>query len=429
MNLSKSKYDNSYIYKTYACKTKWSWTIFLLIGLIAVGTTSCNKDDEVVNNSEEAESAWMYSHNIIGPEGGVTYLGVAKSIPSEPNTTKELELGFDSEAISFKENPYTWNGSAATLTKWNVDKVTLELSVEGILSFASLGITSIANAAFTSETQAFVFNLNEGLVVEWNPTDMNIIEVYQVDPLPGAEKLIGGEIYGEFRSYITLENKILLPTTYIQSSTCCEYVDLGGTVLAVFDPVSKTLAYNQDDRLISSKDYLLTDNNGFQYVIPAEQQFLLEHYYNVDMDQLPNPYAMLKVNPDGSFDENYSVDFSELLNTNFIARVGLVYDNEVVVSYIEGDHDFSASFDDRWAFWGDGFKSSIINLDTKEVRDFDAFDGYVYTNQVAIIEGVNYFIAWAGLDQGGLILRQESAELYTILSNAEGPFRNIGKLW
>ena len=35
-------------------------------------------------------------------------------------------LGLGARILSFGEHPYTWNDNAGTLTKWNVDRTTLD---------------------------------------------------------------------------------------------------------------------------------------------------------------------------------------------------------------------------------------------------------------------------------------------------------------
>ena len=158
----------------------------LSIVFFLVGTTSCKEDDGVeMDEKQEAMSAWILGYRTETPQGNVYYLEAHEDVPSKTNSANAVELGLNSRIYSYGEHAYTWNGDAATITKWEVEKTTLELSPAGIISFASVGVSgNIAEPAFISETSAYTTRLSEGIVVEWNPSTMEIIQVYDVDPFP-----------------------------------------------------------------------------------------------------------------------------------------------------------------------------------------------------------------------------------------------------
>ncbi|MEM0940802.1 MAG: hypothetical protein AAGI25_13565 [Bacteroidota bacterium] len=209
----------------------------LFIGAISFGILSCGGDDNNDLNleGEEAESAWIYAYRTSTPQGRVYYMSAHEEIPSESNVSEAIELGLNSRIYSFGENPYTWNGNAATITKWDIDKTTLELSPRGILSFASTGISGNAGPpVFLSETQAFSAFLKEGVIVEWNPTDMEVTQTFEVAPIP--ELSVELTFYSEWEKYLLANGKILMPVHFRIPVVCCDWYDTPGAMVAVFDP-------------------------------------------------------------------------------------------------------------------------------------------------------------------------------------------------
>ena len=161
------------------------FSIVIAFGLFSNG---CSDDDppaptDPVNT--EAESAYLLGYRVETPEGRVYYMEAHEEIPSNSNVSEAVELGLNRRIFSYGEHPYIWSGDDATMTKWTLDKTTLELSTDGVVSFGNTGISGfVAPPIFLSETQAFFSELAEGVIVEWNPTTMEITKVHNVDPLP-----------------------------------------------------------------------------------------------------------------------------------------------------------------------------------------------------------------------------------------------------
>jgi len=409
----------------------------LLIAMAMLSITSCNKDDDYINpgDGQEAKSATVVGIGIDDPSGGYIYMmGIYEEIPAEFNTANAVELGANGSIVSYKENIYTINADAGTISKWNVNKTTLKPSIVGIFSFASTGVSldDEKQPAFLSDTKAYLTDLQEGLIIEWNPETMEIVKTFNVASLPEQDLTFGEVEYTEAKPFVSSDGKILMSIIYYPN-TCCDYHDLGGAYLAVFDPVSGTIQYNQDSRLISGNRYLLSDNNGNQYMVPNEYNFMVKPYFNVDTSQLASPFPILKVLPDGTIDPNFEINISDYVNTKFVAGFTTIFDNRVVIRHVDEDFEYAASYDNRWNFWGDGFKSSIINYETGEVKAFTAFDGYSYDIPLGNIDGSNYFsVGLAGGSNGvsGGIIKQEGAEQFTqIMSASNGYIQYLGKLW
>ena len=134
-----------------------SWVTLLLIGAITFTITSCSDDDaDDPSTSVEAESGWLIGYRTNTPQGRIWYMEVNEELPAETNQANAVEIGLNGDIFTFEGGIWTWNGDAATITKWEEDRTTLEFSVSGLLSLASSGISGNAPNIFFSETQAFV---------------------------------------------------------------------------------------------------------------------------------------------------------------------------------------------------------------------------------------------------------------------------------
>ncbi|MEM6265266.1 MAG: hypothetical protein AAGI38_22385, partial [Bacteroidota bacterium] len=164
------------------------WMVLLLVGFISFGISACDNDDDgdMTSDGEETESAWLTGYFTATPEGRLYYMEANENIPDETDVSNAVELGFGSRILSYGEHPYSWNDDAGTLTKWNVDRTTLEFSVAGIVSFASQGISGNIGLSIliVSETEGYVPDIFEGQIVEFNPTTMTITQTHTFSPPP-----------------------------------------------------------------------------------------------------------------------------------------------------------------------------------------------------------------------------------------------------
>jgi len=408
----------------------------LLIAMAMLSITSCNKDDDDINpgGGEAAKSAWLIGYRINTPQGSVKYMEVHEDIPTENNIAEAVELGFNARVYSYGGHPYTWNGDVATITKWDVDKTTLDLTPSAILSFASTAISgNVGPPIFLSETQAFTSRLSEGVIIEWNPSTMEISKVHNVDPLPD---LGGGDFsMNEWAKYSGSNGKIIMPVTVKAPNNCCESSYLpqpAGAMVAVFDPASSTIQYNRDDRLYANWDRLLQDpvTGGF-HLPPGWANSFIDPYF--DTTGLPNRWSVLKINQDGSFDPDFNFDLTEVIGISQYQTGVFVFDNQFVMTYIDtADYEHPSSWGNRWDVFSEGpsskTKQIVIDMDTKEVSPFTAFSEYDGVFLENTIDDVSYFNA--GKSAGGQdLLRQNGVNDYIVTMTIDGEFEAFDKLW
>ncbi|MEH6657350.1 hypothetical protein [Leeuwenhoekiella marinoflava] len=407
---------------------------FMFLSMMAIGITSCDNDDKGNPNpgGEEIETAWVIGYRVETPQGRVYYLETHENIPSETNTSEAVELGLNSRIYSYGENPYTWNGDAATITKWEVNKSTLELTAIGIISFSSTGVSgNIAAPAFISETQAYTTNLAEGVVVEWNPSTMEITEVHNVDAFPDLG--VDGLLF-EFNKEVTADGKILIPIETNELGFCCDYpAGVAGARTAIFDPETATVTYNIDNRLIGSDNSHYTDPvTGTRYAVPVWGNSLVPAYLN-NPETLPNPHSLLKVNNDGTFDASYEYNLDDVLDITLYFGTSFIYDNKIVFTYVGDDYTWG-SFDDRYTILYTGnFKAALVDLETNEVKPFDAFSDYTSARAFGIIDGKPFINASAIDSDGnetGFLLKQNAIDDYTeVTKHVGGDIEHFNKLW
>ena len=365
--------------------------IFGFLLFMGLFFNACSDDDPAPNSdpdtqadpdsdpdtATELESAWMVSYRVNGPAGSVWYFSVTEDVPQTLEVGSSVELGLNSNVFAVGDNVYDWDGNAQTITKWGIDRTDLSASPEGILSVASVGFNPfIFTQAVLSENQSYLIDLAEGVIIEWNPTDMTITEVIQVEPMDQfqyGELIFTGEIH-------VVGDNLIIPIRQYPPEICCD-IDASniGALVAVFDTNSKTVQYNVDNRLTSTPNYVRIDRDGTIYAVPIRENGFTNHYYNLPADA-PSPHLVLKLNQDGTFDTDYSFDLDAALNNNieFIESVVAVLDNKLILQYYDSrdvdldDVPFSERYDSRSV----GTRSVVVDLSTGEVNDFEAFGSY-----------------------------------------------------
>ena len=151
-----------------------------------ISLTSCSSDDSKTDEGQGQgdNPAVIASVRVNTPGGRVFYLGAYDKFPSTLDYKTMTEIGPGATIYSYGEHPYVWNGTASTLTKYNVSN-DMKISDADALSLANTGVSgTFGPPAFVSETEAYFFALNDGKIIKFNPTSMTITETITVTPLP-----------------------------------------------------------------------------------------------------------------------------------------------------------------------------------------------------------------------------------------------------
>ncbi|MEM9831625.1 MAG: hypothetical protein AAF944_13375 [Bacteroidota bacterium] len=419
---------------------KKTWIFMLLIGIFSVATISCDDDDNDDNNTvtpepeeEEVEEAWITNFVVSTPGGGVHYLYASEEVPENfDDPSIGVEIGQQKRVYSFEDKVYVYDNNAKTVTKWGVDRTDLTFAVEGIMSLASIGFNTLAFfPAFISETEAYATNFREGLVVEWNPSEMTLTEVYNVPVLESVQENASA---GEFFNYI-LGNKIIAAVLQSAPSICCDInTEAMALKVGVFDVETKTFEYKTDDRVISANVRAFPDGNGNIYIQPDTDNSFIKEYFGLTSDD-PSPHTILRIDSNGDFDPNFELNLDELLNVEEFLEASFVQENKIILSYVDGnDGLYPESFDDRRDLSRfTPARTVAIDLTTREVTPFDALEKYDFVIPYNIIDGLNYYICFARNEAGdfiSFIVRQDSFDSFTELGDyGTSGAQWVGKLW
>ena len=408
---------------------KWAITSLFLLGALSAGIFSCSDDDN--NNATpeqpEVESALLMDWGFDSPSGNgvIRYAKVYTDIPSSLDNSTAVELGLNVSPQVYNGNMYSLDNNSKTLTKWTVDRTTLDLSVESIMSYASTGINASTIAlgiTFVSDSSAFLHDFTAGISVEFSPNSLEITDLINHSPLPTRNNFISGG-----GATIELNGKYVFPVGY-SPINCCDYSEPTNATIGVFDPKAGTVDYKMDERNSGTSGLIKTED-GKVYVIPFLFQSIVDQTFRVPDNHQGN-LSILRLDDNLDFDSNYFLDLEQLFpEISIFMSTAFIESGQIQVTY----NDFEVpSWDQRFGFFTNPSKSALIDLETLEVNDFTALDQFSAVLVRAAFEGRNILV---GLDQvngetQSTLLRQEGATEFTsILSQIGGTIGNAQKLW
>ncbi|MEM0941316.1 MAG: hypothetical protein AAGI25_16245 [Bacteroidota bacterium] len=407
--------------KNFNKNKKWAWATMLFIGLVAFGITSCSDDENNVTPVEgEAESAILQVVSVVTPGGSsVQYARVTPEILNEFDISQAVELGTGVSVKAFEDDMFVINSSASTITKYSIDRSSLELKVQDILSFASTGLTSTRTLVFASSTRAFISDLNEGVILEFNPESMEITTTLNVPvPVPNAPSNLNVAI---FQAFLLNSGKVVWPIDYNAGPSCCDnpVPTEGVPAIAVFDPSTNQLTYKSDPRLpLGNRSFQSGD--GTVYLGAAPWLGFFQNYFG----SLPDAnYNLIRLDDNGDF-ESTGFDAENVLEIDYGGNIQSAQGDEALIRYQNIDA-WPESYDDRWNWWGDpAFNFDVVvSLSDNTFRPFNEFDEYTLgVVSIGNVDGQNYYAAYTatsigfeGGDQEQTVdlIRQESFDNFT----------------
>ncbi|MEM6845384.1 MAG: hypothetical protein AAF632_24440 [Bacteroidota bacterium] len=415
--------------KSANAKTKSVWLTILLIGMLTVGITSCNDDDDMndVNpDGNEKENGWFVHFEMDSPSDRIHYMGVYNEIPEKMNPSNAVEIGIGASSMTYGDNVYTVNSSANTITKWEVDRVSLEFSPVGILSIASAGFSNFNEPVILSENQAFMIDLEEGSIVEWNPTTMEIIESYNVTPNPLIDYEEGS--WTQTNTFYPSNGKIFMPVRFGVTDFCCDFSYPGGMMVGVLDPAAKTMEYVTDSRSFAAHVGFVENERGEMFQTPSIYNQITNDYFNHND---PGFFTILKFNADGTYDPNFELKLDEILPIKMLRDISFISGDKIVLAYMDTTKA-TLSWDDRWDFRHGETIKVVIDMNTLEVTPFAGFEGYDSGGAFRVINGENYHgaIKFVNDQWHSTVFLENSFGNYTEVSNIDGGlYNNLDKLW
>lgn len=382
--------------------------------------TSCSSDDTKTDDQGQGENpAVIASVRVNTPSGRVFYLGAYDKFPSTLDYKTMTEIGPGATIYSYGEHPYVWNGTASTLTKYNVSN-DMKISSADALSLAGTGVSgTFGPPAFVSETEAYFFALNDGKIIKFNPTTMTITETIAVTPLPLSND--AAVKTSTYMSYVTSAKKIILPV----AATPTDYNKFPQYAqIAVFDIASKVVTYVNDSRMSMGYDTFAKGNDGTLYYRPSRATSLSLDYSTVT--GAPPAGGLLKVNPNGTFDPNFFVDLKTPLNAHSVNVVAYVHGDKALAQYLDNTFTPPAKPAD---WYNAPTKFALVDLKTLKVEPFTSFEKYGTVYTVGTIDGVEYYGNITAPDGKFSLLKQKGAAEFEAVSEAiGGSLIFVGKL-
>lgn len=351
------------------------WT---LLFLLFTYLTSCDS----FNRPLDDDGTIVIGTRVNTPKGRVFYLGAYAGIPEQVDAQDMLMLGSDVSIYSYGKHPYVWDGTTSRLKKYAVNN---KMNLEALDSIDLGGIanrSSFGSVAFISETEAYVFFLGEGKVVQFDPSTMKVSKLVVTDVLPGGpDPKIGTNTY---YSFITNDTTVLLPVG-ANPGNFGRFPDRAS--VAVFNTKTKVVKYNMDRRMsIGYHNFAQDVANGELYYRPSKYIARIRDY--VPAQHNPPIGGILRMRSDGTYDPDFFIDLEKILNAHCILSVINVRNKEALVQYIE--HDWNVP-KDPGEWYSGPTQVARVNLETLNVETNDYLNTYGALYPVGEVDGKQYY--------------------------------------
>jgi hypothetical protein len=278
-----------------------------LVSLAAVLAGACEggNDSSDGPTGTEGDPVYVLTSNVWGTEGATGYLYTVSSLAKgDPNLDRAIELSGGAWLTGREGAPYVYVSSGdggPTITRWEV----LENGdlVEGqTISFAHLGMTTgmrFATAPIVSETKAYLVDSQQHRIATWNPKEMTVGEVIQLDlePRDGLAPWIPSVVVRDDRLFVT-----------VVWEKDWRYGDSAG-VIAIDTATDEVVGTSDDTRCEQLAVSSLASNGTAYYSpyahAPAARLVLGSEYGTASC-------ALRVVPPGAAVDEGWEVDLSAL---------------------------------------------------------------------------------------------------------------------
>jgi hypothetical protein len=309
---------------------------------------------------------------VCDPENCLSYINTYRSI-------EELQEVGAIDKSTGVEVPYsqgrTFNGSiylfsrdeTPTVTRWSVNR-DLSLQKEESVNFANTGtkvFCEICNL-FASKDLAFHLDASEGVVVSWNPTTMQLVELTEMSTS------ITGRLKGGFADILfpaLIDDRAYFNAGWSNSDTL-EVVDKAAVLtFDATDPTPK-LQVIEDDRCGGTwamKPFADEDGNVY-----AMGDWNAGFYLAGVVDPVSKPACLLRMKPGASeFDPDYYVDLLDALDARAVRNAFAMKDGNLLLNILPNSASpltEEAIAADPWAYYSiTEFRYVVLDLESLDV--------------------------------------------------------------
>jgi hypothetical protein len=335
----------------------------LFVLALALGMSAC-KDNNTDNVGPETAEAVFVNANISTPDGYVNYIGAFPELPTTLDRSRLVEFGRDAHvATTYKGNIYTYAANTKAVTRWNVDKNNT-ISRAGSFSVADKQVGSYPGFVVFSDTRGFIFEVQQGKVIEFNPETMTITKEIAV-PAPERPYAYYGflpKVHG---------NKIVANLSESDWDTKTMQKRVG---VVLFDVTTEKLTYHFDSRSHTTYEYFL-DSKGFFYALP---DFWANSYKVLGNSKDAPKTTMLRFDVNaGQFDPSFALNVEEILN-GYVMNVYPITDTKFFISYAPKPLNPAINYDNAWTEVKG--KAKILDITTGKASDIPGLTGEYNTS-------------------------------------------------
>lgn len=369
---------------------------------------ACSDDDE--NKSESSgspatdgshASALVLTTASKTNDGATAYLHVLADWPDnqELDNGKAIELGGGGYTNTAFGAIYYYTADTAAITKYTVDKDSLEVHEGETVSFSGYGFALYdPEPIYVSETLAFLLDEKSGQIARWNPTTMLIDSVENLD----ADQLERDGLNIQFQSGVAAGKRLFTTTNWrdwgagksepvVALSVFDQDAPAGGPQLILEDdrctPSASIQAFKEKD------DVYIIGDGGLGYDLLANRNKTDKHQ------------CVLRAHADADeYDPDFFVDLQDVTGSPAIYTAYNMGDDKLLVAEWSPDVPVAdhAQEDPQW-FWElpPYYEYAIVDLKAKTAKKVEGLSrAAIQFSKPLIANGVNYVQLYRNEDRG-----------------------------
>ncbi len=314
-------------------KTNFIFRFALSVGLM-LSFGGCNRDT-TDNVGPDSENAVFMNVNINAPDGFVNYVGVFPDVPTNLDKSKLVEIGRDAHvSFPYKGSVFAYSGTTKALSRWEVDR-SLNLSRTATLGLSNQSLPGYPAIAIHSDTRGFIFNLENGKVIEFNPKEMTITTEINV-PKPERPYAYMGFLP------VVHNNRIV---GNLNETDWDNRIIQNRVGVVSFDVNTRQLTYHYDTRSTTGYEYF-ADSKGFFYTLPDMWNSAFMRNFGNNRNAPKTQLLRFDIN-NNRFDPSYNWPIEDILG-GYTVNFYLINDTKAFVSYIPKPLPARLTPDNMW---------------------------------------------------------------------------------
>lgn len=277
-------------------------------GASTAGTTSAAGHDTGAGGTvggEPESPVYVMTSNVWGTDGATGYLYTLPSLSEgEPNLDNAIELPGGAWLTGRTGEPYVYVSSGeggSTITRWEVT-VDGELEKGPTISFAAHGLTNgirFGTAPIVSPTKAYLLDADNGWVVAWNPSDMKVGKLIELD----LEERDG--VPATLTSIVAREDRV-----FVTAAWESDWKWRGGSQVIAIDPATDEIVGTEDETRCEALSVASRASDGTLYLGPQAYTATARAVLGTEFGTSSCALRILPAS--GGLDDAWEVDLSEL---------------------------------------------------------------------------------------------------------------------